>query len=69
MRKKHQNDAQLSLFESNELPEPAPTPVYPTPTTPLEFVKARFERGPDMTPEEYKRWIKILINISVKRME
>jgi hypothetical protein len=34
----------------------------------VDFVRARFEANPNMDPEEYKRWIKILINSSLKRM-
>jgi hypothetical protein len=63
VKKKYKDDAQLSLFESNE-----PTPTK-EPTTVLEFVRARFEKGPEMTQEEYKRWIKILVNNSLKSMD
>ena len=57
-----QNEVQLPLFESSE-------PVTESEPTVLEFVRARFEYGPDMTPEEYKHWIKVLIHHSLKRME
>jgi hypothetical protein len=62
-RKQQQHVDQLSLFESNE-------PVIPVkePTV-LEFVRARFEHGPDMTQEEYKRWIKVLVNHSIKSVK
>jgi len=67
---RNQEQFQLSLFEPNE---PPPTPVKEiTPATEpsvLEFIKARFENGTDMTPEEYKRWIKILIHHSLRSME
>ena len=67
MRKKlKENTAQLSLFETNEEPFPEPPVQAPSP---LEFLRARFEHGPEMTPEEYKRWIKVLIHISLRRME
>ncbi len=61
MRKRQSSEAQLSLFE------PPPHPETQEPTV-LEFIRARFEHGPDMTPEEYKRWIKILVNHSLKRL-
>lgn len=35
----------------------------------IDFIKARYEHGPEMTQEEYKRWIKILVNASIKRLE
>ncbi|MBS1959135.1 MAG: hypothetical protein JST80_06685 [Bdellovibrionales bacterium] len=66
MKKLARDDRQLSLFESNESP---PTEKPATPTTVLDFVRARFEHGPEMTPEEYRRWIKILIHNSLKSME
>ena len=65
MRRKHQSELQLSLFE----PEPKTLPELPKNPTVLEFIRARFEHGPDMTQEEYKRWIKILVNHSLKRMD
>ena len=63
-KKQQQNEVQLSLFE--ETIEPLP---IQEPTTVLDFVRARFEHGPDMTQEEYKRWIKILINNSLRRLD
>lgn len=57
------DQTQLSLFEDYEIP------TIKEPTTVLDFVKARFEHGPEMTQEEYKRWIKILINSSLKKLE
>jgi hypothetical protein len=70
MRKKaFPNESQLSLFEPNEPSLPNPTKPRKEPTTVLDFVKARFEHGPDMTQEEYRRWIKILINNSLKSMD
>jgi hypothetical protein len=62
MRKQEKNSAQLSLFDDQEK-------VETTEPTVLQFIRARFEHGPEMTQEEYKRWIKILINHSLKRME
>lgn len=64
-KKAKAREVQLSLFEPNEpvLPE------LPKNPTVLDFVKARFEHGPDMTQEEYKRWIKILINSSLKSID
>ena len=38
------------------------------PTSVVDFMKARFEANPEMDPEEYKRWIKILVNASLKRL-
>jgi hypothetical protein len=67
---KHKStDAQLSLFEAFD---PTPAPFEPRPrkdATVLDFLKARFENGPEMTQEEYKRWIKVLVNRSLKRLE
>ena len=72
VKRKEKNDAQLSLFESNE-PLPTLVPHPPTQTPPKEpsvvdFVRAQFERNPDMTQEEYKRWIRILVQSSIRRM-
>jgi len=63
-KKQFKDEAQLNLFE--EAHEPFP---LKKPTTVLDFVRARFEHGPEMSPEEYKRWIKILINSSLKKLE
>lgn len=49
MVQKKLKEVQLSLFETQ--PEPSV----------LEFIKARFENGPEMSEEEYKRWIRILV--------
>lgn len=68
MRKQKSTDAQLSLFEAYE-PEPAPFTAPVKNATVLDFLKARFENGPEMTQEEYKRWIKVLVNRSLKRLE
>ncbi len=67
-RKKEVNKAQLSLFETNE-PHPLDEFFPKKEPTVLDFVKARFENGPEMTQEEYKRWIKILINNSLKSIK
>ena len=66
--KKTSEARQLSLFEpeSETLPEPE---FHPEKPTVLEFVRARFENGPEMKPEEYRRWIRILIQHSLKRMD
>ncbi len=56
-------EVQLSLFEDTQEPQPLSKPTV------LDFVRARFEYGPDMNQEEYKRWIKILINNSLKSMD
>ena len=69
MRSKKTSEArQLSLFEpeSETLPEPE---FHAEKPTVLEFVRARFENGPEMKPEEYRRWIRILIQHSLKRMD
>jgi hypothetical protein len=66
--KKHNEARQLSLFEPE--PETFPEPEFhPEKPTVLEFVRARFENGPEMKPEEYRRWIRILIQHSLKRMD
>jgi len=70
--KKRQQQTQLSLFETNDIP-----PVYENyenkntnnKMTVLEYVRSRFENREDMTQEEYKRWIKILIHNSLRRMD
>jgi hypothetical protein len=56
------DEAQLSLFENNE-PEPKKKPSV------VDFARARFEQNPEMTQEEYKRWIKFLVNVSLKSMD
>jgi len=63
-QKKRPLETQLSLFET---PETTSTPAEPT--TVLDFVRARFEHGPEMTQEEYQRWIKILIHNSLKSID
>jgi hypothetical protein len=64
------NDAQLSLFENNE-PLPKTPLIESSPAhepSVVEFIRAQFERNPEMTPDEYKRWIKILVQSSIRRM-
>jgi hypothetical protein len=61
-KKKEKQEVQLSLFENNEI-------VTIKEPTVLEFVRARFDHGPEMTQEEYKRWIKILVNKSIRSMD
>jgi len=64
VQKKHPlKETQLSLFEESPPEKPS------EPTTVLDFVRARFEHGPEMTQEEYKRWIKILIHNSLKSID
>jgi hypothetical protein len=53
---------QLSLFGIPAEPEQPQAQV----STLFDFVKARLDYGPDMTPEEYQRWIKVLIHHSLK---
>jgi hypothetical protein len=71
MRKSQYNDArQLSLFEPT--PETLEQAAQSNPSngapSVLELVKARLEHGPEMTPDDYKRWIRILVQASIKRM-
>ena len=69
MRSKKSGEArQLDLFDPT--PETFPEPEFQAekPTV-LEFIRARFENGPEMKPEEYRRWIRVLIHHSLKRME
>jgi hypothetical protein len=80
--KKLKDDRQLSLFDQQATDVPnfnhfkesfvidpekvtSPKPL----TSVVDFVRARFDANPNMDPEEYKRWIKILISSSLKRME
>ncbi len=65
-RKPSPQSHQLSLFEdfSSSL-----TRARPKEPTVLEFIRARFEYGPEMTKEEYKHFVKVLVNASIKRME
>jgi hypothetical protein len=65
-RKEIEPQLQLSLFENNE-PAEFETPIK-EPSV-LEFLRARFEYGPDMTQEEYKRWIKVLVNSSLRSIK
>ena len=62
MRKFKEPETQLSLFENTEIT------ISKEPSV-LEFIRARFENGQDMTHEEYKRWIKILVNSSFKSID
>ncbi len=62
MRKAEKNEDQLSLFESNEPPPAKKSSI-------VDFARARFEANPDMDQEEYKRWIKFLVNNSLRSME
>ncbi len=62
-RKPTSTDLQLSLFEDPNLIRQFKEPSV------LEFVRARFEYGPEMTKEEYKHFVKVLVNASIKRME
>lgn len=59
---KQNREEQLSLFdqphEISRLPEKEPSP--------LELIRARFEKTEHMTPEEYKKWIRFLVNWSVR---
>jgi hypothetical protein len=66
-RRKEKDLRQLSLFESNEPPPEILSNPKKEPTV-VDFVRARFEANPEMNQEEYKRWIKILVNSSLKRM-
>ena len=63
MKKKIKNEEQLLLFEDH------PSHVKAEQPTMMEFIKARVDYGPEMTQEEYKRWIKILIHHSLKSMK
>lgn len=62
---------QLPLFKPAPPPREAAPPAPPAaePSTVLEFVRKRFENGPDMTPEEYRHWIRVLIHASLKRLD
>jgi len=59
------------LFETDSSPnsEEKIKEALPKNPTVLDFIKARFEHGPDMTQEEYKRWIRVLVNHSLKRLD
>lgn len=62
---------QLSLFSEEEIPEetrPKNKEPEKDPNV-IDFIRARYEHGPEMTQEEYKRWIRILVNSSIKRLE
>jgi len=71
MSRKTTSARQLSLFD--QTPEPLSDEKIkeslPKNPTVLDFIKARFEHGPDMTQEEYKRWIRVLVNHSLKKLE
>jgi hypothetical protein len=62
MKKKVKNEDQLSLFETNE-PEEIKKPNV------VDFARARFDQNPEMTQEEYKRWITFLVNVSLKSID
>jgi hypothetical protein len=71
MSRKTASARQLSLFD--QIPEKSSEEkireALPKNPTVLDFIKARFEHGPDMTQEEYKRWIRVLVNHSLKRLD
>jgi hypothetical protein len=73
-RKATSTELQLSLFEELPFYEVAQSARkkriehFQEPTV-LEFVRARFEYGPEMTKEEYKHFVRVLVNASIKRME
>ncbi len=50
MKKQEKNEAQLSLFESNE-PPPCKKPSI------VDMARSRFEQNSTMNQEEYKKWI------------
>jgi len=80
VKRKIAPEVQLSLFEQSDPEAPVPgieefahsrrknTQPEKDPSV-IDFIKARYEHGPEMTAEEYKRWIKILVNASIKRLE
>lgn len=57
MVQKKPRELQLSLFET--IPEENQEKI--TEPSVLEFIRARFENGPEMSEQEYKRWIQILV--------
>ena len=59
-KRRESQELQLSLFQETPEPETSHKPTV------LDFVRARFEYGPEMDQEEYKRWIKILVNSTFK---
>ena len=59
------DEPQFDTFTQTLVPPSLPK----KPSSFVDFVRARFEANPDMDPEEYKRWIKILISSSLKRMD
>lgn len=75
-RRTYDQEQQLSLFE-----EVKPHELYTNqghaqqgradqpPPSPLEFVRARFEKTENMTPEEYKKWVRFLVNWSVRNSD
>ncbi len=71
MSRKTTSPLQLSLFETDSSPnsEEKIKEALPKNPTVLDFIKARFEHGPDMTQEETKRWIRVLVNHSLKRLD
>jgi hypothetical protein len=75
MSRKTTSPLQLSLFEqttsnpNEKTSEDRIKEALPKNPTVLDFIKARFEHGPDMTQEEYKRWIRVLVNHSLKRLD
>ena len=58
-------DQQLSLFENHE---PIPTQKNSRPPTVLDFIRDRFENGPDMTQEEYRQCVRLLVTSCFKRI-
>ncbi|MBU6154053.1 MAG: hypothetical protein KGP28_07100 [Bdellovibrionales bacterium] len=71
MSRKSTSTRQLSLFDlpNEKTSEERIKEALPKNPTVLDFIKARFEHGPDMTQEEYKRWIRVLVNQSLKKLD
>lgn len=61
MKKATKNEAQLSLFESNE---PAPTKK----PTMVDLLRDRFENDA-IKQEDYKKWIRFLVQNSFKSIK
>lgn len=68
MRKKnHCPEGQLSLFDQNETEQSKTKPTHVSQN--VDQAMSQMEQNPFKSPEEYRSWIKILIQRSLRTME
>ncbi|NDG84396.1 MAG: hypothetical protein EBX52_05070 [Proteobacteria bacterium] len=67
MNKAIKQEAQLSLFETPEPENPVAIKEVKKPTM-IDLLRYRFENG-EIQPEDYKKWIRFLVQNSFKSIE